>query len=96
MFIKLILKLKLTKHDGSPVQDSKTPVTISSTYDNVEYTNYTKFLDQNGMAELEFYPPIDAKDSLKIEVYKLFCFSLVFNTNQCLYNNELSKYFIII
>ncbi|XP_051162280.1 CD109 antigen isoform X2 [Leptopilina boulardi] len=65
--LKYTTFIKVSSHDGSPVQDSKTPLQISSTYDNVEFKNFTKLLDQNGMAELEFYPPNNASESLKIE-----------------------------
>lgn len=72
----------MAKHDGSPVQDSQQPLQISSTYDSVEFKNFTKMLDENGMAELEFYPPNNASESLKIEVILIFIFNIWYSIVQ--------------
>lgn len=78
----IILQLKLTNHDGSPVQDTKNDVLIAYgyTYDRSQYLNVTKMLDQNGMIQLDLYPP-KTNDNisfpLNIEV-KLLILSLLF------------------
>lgn len=60
-------------HDGTPVRDNKNPVTImyGYTYNQSEYTNITRMLDENGMIQLDFYPPKSEDKvsySLNIEV----------------------------
>ncbi|GAB1860997.1 CD109 antigen [Camponotus japonicus] len=57
--LKYTAFLKLTNHDGSPVQDTKNDVLIAYgyTYDRSDYFNITKMLDQNGMIQLDLYPP---------------------------------------
>ncbi|KAL6449226.1 hypothetical protein ACFW04_000704 [Cataglyphis niger] len=57
--LKYTAFLKLTNHDGSPVQDTKNDVLIAYgyTYDRSQYLNVTKMLDQNGMIQLDLYPP---------------------------------------
>ncbi|KAM0733061.1 CD109 antigen [Formica fusca] len=57
--LKYTAFLKLTNHDGSPVQDTKNDVLIAYgyTYDRSKYLNITRMLDQNGMIHLDLYPP---------------------------------------
>ncbi|XP_029178168.1 CD109 antigen-like isoform X2 [Nylanderia fulva] len=57
--LKYTAFLKLTNHDGSPVQDTKNDVLIAYgyTYDRSAYSNITRMLDQNGMVQLDLYPP---------------------------------------
>ncbi|XP_011255612.1 CD109 antigen isoform X2 [Camponotus floridanus] len=57
--LKYTAFLKLTNHDGSPVQDTKNDVLIAYgySYDRSDYFNITKMLDQNGMIQLDLYPP---------------------------------------
>ncbi|KMQ97464.1 cd109 antigen [Lasius niger] len=57
--LKYTAFLKLTNHDGSPVQDTKNDVLIAYgyTYDRSAYLNVTRMLDQNGMVQLDLYPP---------------------------------------
>ncbi|XP_072743357.1 thioester-containing protein 1 allele R1 isoform X2 [Anoplolepis gracilipes] len=63
--LKYTAFLKLTNHDGSPVQDTKNDVLIAYgyTYDRAKYFNITKMLDKNGMVQLDLYPP-KAKDNI--------------------------------
>lgn len=60
-----LLQLKLTYHDGSPVQDTKNDVLIAYgyTYNQSAYSNITRKLDEHGMVQLDFYPP-KAKDNI--------------------------------
>ncbi|XP_012136997.1 thioester-containing protein 1 allele R1 isoform X2 [Megachile rotundata] len=62
--LKYTAFIKLTYHDGTPVQDDKNPVLImyGYTYNQSAYTNITGMLDKNGMIQLDFYPP-KSKDS---------------------------------
>ncbi|KAK9304587.1 hypothetical protein QLX08_004027 [Tetragonisca angustula] len=60
--LKYTAYIKLTYHDGTPVRDNKNFVTVKYGYtyiiDNQStYTNITDMLDENGMIELNFYPP---------------------------------------
>ncbi|KAG5334656.1 CD109 protein, partial [Acromyrmex heyeri] len=87
--LKYTAFLKLTYHDGSPVQDTKNDVLIAYgyTYNQSAYSNLTKKLDEHGMVQLDFYPP-KSKDNisfpLNIEV-KLLIKSPCSSTNiQCL------------
>lgn len=83
LFVRtIILQLKLTNHDGSPVQDTKNDVLIAYgyTYDRSKYLNITRMLDQNGMIHLDLYPPKASDNNsfpLNIEV-KLLISSLFF------------------
>ncbi|KYN03797.1 hypothetical protein ALC62_05309 [Cyphomyrmex costatus] len=63
--LKYTAFLKLTYHDGSPVQDTKNDVLIAYgyTYNQSEYSNLTKKLDEHGMIQLDFYPP-KSKDNI--------------------------------
>ena len=71
--LKYTAFIKLTNHDGSPVRDTTNPVTISYGYTSNEsaYTNITRNLDEHGMIQLDFYPPISPDETvlpLNIEV----------------------------
>ncbi|XP_011135984.1 CD109 antigen isoform X2 [Harpegnathos saltator] len=57
--LKYTAFLKLTYHDGSPVQDTKNSVLIAYgyTYNQSAYTHITRMLDEHGMVQLDFYPP---------------------------------------
>ncbi|XP_071560506.1 thioester-containing protein 1 allele S3 isoform X2 [Temnothorax nylanderi] len=63
--LKYTAFLKLTYHDGSPVQDTKNDVLIAYgyTYNQSAYSNITRKLDEHGMVQLDFYPP-KAKDNI--------------------------------
>ncbi|XP_011051552.1 PREDICTED: CD109 antigen-like isoform X2 [Acromyrmex echinatior] len=63
--LKYTAFLKLTYHDGSPVQDTKNDVLIAYgyTYNQSAYSNLTKKLDEHGMIQLDFYPP-KSKDNI--------------------------------
>ncbi|RLU17946.1 hypothetical protein DMN91_010186 [Ooceraea biroi] len=63
--LKYTAFIKMTYHDGSPVQDTKNPVLIAYgyTYNQSAYSNITRMLDKNGMVQLDFYPP-RAKDNI--------------------------------
>ncbi|XP_018316790.1 CD109 antigen isoform X1 [Mycetomoellerius zeteki] len=63
--LKYTAFLKLTYHDGSPVQDTKNDVLIAYgyTYNQSAYSNLTKKLDEHGMVQLDFYPP-KSKDNI--------------------------------
>lgn len=58
--LKYTAFIKLTNHDGSPVRDTENSVTISYgyTYNQSAYTNITRTLDEHGMIQLDFYPPV--------------------------------------
>lgn len=78
IYASIILQLKLTNHDGSPVQDTKNDVLIAYgyTYDRSGYFNITRMLDQNGMIQLDLYPPKQKDNTtfpLNIEVMLLMC-----------------------
>jgi CD109 antigen len=57
--LKYTAFLKLTYHDGSPVQDTKNDVLIAYgyTYNQSAYSNISRKLDEHGMVQLDFYPP---------------------------------------
>jgi len=57
--ITYVFQLKLTYHDGSPVQDTKNDVLIAYgyTYNQSAYSNISRKLDEHGMVQLDFYPP---------------------------------------
>ncbi|KAK2582524.1 hypothetical protein KPH14_004819 [Odynerus spinipes] len=57
--LKYTAFIKLTYHDGAPVQDTKNPVLIAYgfTYNQSAFTNITRFLDEHGMIQLDIYPP---------------------------------------
>ncbi|XP_054003817.1 CD109 antigen-like isoform X1 [Hylaeus anthracinus] len=65
--LKYTTFIKLTYHDGSPVRDKKNPVTImyGYTYNQSAYTNITRMLDDNGMIQLDFYPP-KSQDNISV------------------------------
>ncbi|XP_015181620.1 PREDICTED: CD109 antigen-like isoform X2 [Polistes dominula] len=65
--LKYTAFIKLAYHDGAPVQDTKNPVLIAYgyTYNQSAFSNITRFLDKNGMIQLDFYPPV-AKDDISI------------------------------
>ncbi|KAL0108702.1 hypothetical protein PUN28_014092 [Cardiocondyla obscurior] len=87
--LKYTAFLKLTYHDGSPVQDTKNDVLISYgyTYNQSAYTNITRKLDEHGMVQLDFYPP-KAKDNisypLSIEAQYLNLHEWFPSTNQAM------------
>ncbi|PSN57619.1 hypothetical protein C0J52_00529 [Blattella germanica] len=58
--------VKLTYHDGSPVQDDNNPVIVryGYTYDQNEYIEESHKLQKNGLVELIFYPPVDANQTV--------------------------------
>lgn len=71
--IIFFIQIKLAHHDGSPVRDATNPVIISYgyTYNQSRYSNISRMLDDNGMVELNFYPPNHLEDDaspLNIEV----------------------------
>lgn len=83
IYATIILQLKLTNHDGSPVQDTKNDVLIAYgyTYDRSDYFNITRMLDQNGMIQLDLYPPKQKDNTsfpLNIEVMLLCTFGTHF------------------
>ncbi|XP_063973145.1 CD109 antigen-like isoform X2 [Diachasmimorpha longicaudata] len=57
--LKYTAYIKITHHDGSPVRDRTNAVIISYgyTFNQSAYTNITRMLDDNGMIQLDFYPP---------------------------------------
>ncbi|XP_026469847.1 LOW QUALITY PROTEIN: CD109 antigen-like [Ctenocephalides felis] len=59
--LKYTAFIKISHHDGSPVQDNTNKVIIRHgyTYDSEKYNESSYMLDQNGMIELNFYPPKD-------------------------------------
>jgi hypothetical protein len=66
----LVFQIKLTYHDGTPVQDANNPVTVryGYTYDQNLYTEGKHELSKHGMVMLEFYPPLENATVLGIEV----------------------------
>lgn len=54
--------VKVSNHDGSPVQDSNNPVTITTGYywDSAKEVNRTYTLDSNGMSRIDLDIPQDA------------------------------------
>lgn len=67
------------------MRDNKNPVTImyGYTYSQSAYTNITRILDDNGMVQLDFYPPKSSDNisfPLNIEVRYYFSNCLAFKT----------------
>ncbi|XP_012527299.1 CD109 antigen isoform X2 [Monomorium pharaonis] len=87
--LKYTAFLKLTYHDGSPVQDTKNDVLIAYgyTYNQSAYSNISRKLDQHGMVQLDFYPP-KPKDNisfpLNIEAQYLNLHEWFPSTNQAM------------
>lgn len=78
--IIIAFQLRLHYHDGSPVRDKTNPVKISYgyTFNQTAYTNISRMLDDNGMIELNFYPPRPENNNsypLNIEVNRILNFS---------------------
>lgn len=65
--------MKLAYHDDTPVQDLNNPVTVKYgyTYDHNSYTEEKHKLSKNGMAVLNFYPPLENHTVLWMEVSKI-------------------------
>ncbi|XP_034936868.1 CD109 antigen-like isoform X2 [Chelonus insularis] len=87
--LKYTAFIKLTYHDGSPVRDNTNPVIISYgyTYNQSAYTNITRMLDNNGMIQLDFYPPKNTNSStspLNIEAEYLNLHEWFPSTNQAM------------
>ncbi|KYN22068.1 hypothetical protein ALC57_05544 [Trachymyrmex cornetzi] len=68
------LQLKLTYHDGSPVQDTKNDVLIAYgyTYNQSAYSNLTKKLDEHGMVQLDFYPPKSKDNAQYLNLHECY------------------------
>ncbi|XP_044019727.1 CD109 antigen-like isoform X2 [Aphidius gifuensis] len=69
--LKYTAFIKLAHHDGSPVRDVTNPVIISYgyTFNQSHYTNISRMLDDNGMIELDFYPPLESdNDALPLNI----------------------------
>ncbi|KAJ9579454.1 hypothetical protein L9F63_024436, partial [Diploptera punctata] len=64
--LKCTVFVKLVYHDGSPVQDPNNAVTIryGFTYDQNLYVEERHKLSKDGLIELNFYPPIDANQTV--------------------------------
>ncbi|XP_076755633.1 thioester-containing protein 1 allele R1 isoform X2 [Xylocopa sonorina] len=92
--LKYTAFIKLTYHDGTPVQDNKNPVTIKYSYttdDQPVYTNITGMLDEHGMVKLDFYPPKsngNTSYSLNIEANYLNLYEWFPSTNQAMSQNN--------
>lgn len=89
--IFVCFQVKLTYHDGSPVQDMSNPVTVSYgySYDHESYKEEKYKLSKHGMVELNFYPALENQTVLGIEVSKrlhVTCYVpvLVSGINYCL------------
>lgn len=69
---KLLLfkQIKLSHHDGRPVQDKTNPVKVRHgfSYNTDEFTETKYKLNSNGMIELVYYPPAHNVTTLGIEV----------------------------
>lgn len=65
-------QVKLTYHDGSPVQDMNNPVTVryGYSYDHDSYIEEKYKLSKHGMVELNFYPAVENQTVLGLEVSK--------------------------
>ncbi|KYN33932.1 hypothetical protein ALC56_11746 [Trachymyrmex septentrionalis] len=72
--LKYTAFLKLTYHDGSPVQDTKNDVLIAYgyTYNQSAYSNLTKKLDEHGMIQLDFYPPKSKDNAQYLNLHEWF------------------------
>lgn len=91
--LKYTAFIKLTYHDGTPVRDNKNPVTImyGYTYSQSAYTNITRILDDNGMVQLDFYPPKSSDNisfPLNIEAQYLNLHEWFPSTNQAMSRNN--------
>ncbi|XP_046828737.1 CD109 antigen-like isoform X3 [Vespa crabro] len=83
--LKYTAFIKLAYHDGAPVQDKKNPVLIAYgyTYNQSAFSNITRFLDEHGMIQLDFYPPKDdISVPLNIEAQYLNLHEWFSSTNQ--------------
>ncbi|XP_023288117.1 CD109 antigen isoform X2 [Orussus abietinus] len=81
--------IKLTYHDGSPVRDTVNPVLIAYgfTYNQSAFLNATRMLDENGIVQLDFNPPIvedNFPQPLQIEAQYLNLHEWFPSTNQAL------------
>ncbi|XP_076646328.1 thioester-containing protein 1 allele R1 isoform X2 [Halictus rubicundus] len=91
--LKYTAFVKLTYHDGTPVQDNKNPITImyGYTYNQSAYSIINRMLDKNGMVQLDFYPP-KANDNtsfpLNIQVQYLNLHEWFPSTNQAMSQNN--------
>ncbi|GFG28314.1 hypothetical protein Cfor_11328, partial [Coptotermes formosanus] len=67
--LKYTAFIKLTYHDGTPVQDANNPVTVryGYSYDPNLYTEEKHKLSKHGMVTLDFYPPLENQTVLGIE-----------------------------
>ncbi|XP_076245134.1 thioester-containing protein 1 allele R1 isoform X2 [Calliopsis andreniformis] len=91
--LKYTAFIKLTYHDGTPVRDKKNPVTVmyGYTYNQSAYTNITGTLDDNGMVQLDFYPPKSDDNTsfpLNIEAQYLNLHEWFPSTNQAMSRNK--------
>ncbi|XP_035739692.1 CD109 antigen-like isoform X1 [Vespa mandarinia] len=90
--LKYTAFIKLAYHDGAPVQDTKNPVLIAYgyTYNQSAFSNITRFLDEHGMIQLDFYPPKnDISVPLNIEAQYLNLHEWFSSTNQAMsHSNE--------
>ncbi|XP_069677480.1 CD109 antigen-like isoform X2 [Periplaneta americana] len=64
--LKYTAFVKLTYHNGAPVQDENNPVTVryGFSYDHASYIEKKYKLSKHGMVELTFYPPVDANQTV--------------------------------
>ncbi|XP_076663393.1 CD109 antigen isoform X2 [Andrena cerasifolii] len=90
--LKYTAFIKLTYHDGTPVRDTKNPVTVmyGYTYQSAN-SNITRMLDGNGMVQLDFYPPKNGNNisfPLNIEAQYLNLHELFPSTNQAMSRNN--------
>lgn len=71
-FLCVCFQVKLTYHDGTPVQDMNNPVTVryGYTFDHNAYTEEKHKLSKDGMVTLNFYPPLENQTILWMEVSK--------------------------
>ncbi|XP_023714120.1 CD109 antigen isoform X3 [Cryptotermes secundus] len=67
--LKYTAFVKLTYHDGTPVQDMNNPVTVryGYTFDHNAYTEEKHKLSKDGMVTLNFYPPLENQTVLWME-----------------------------
>ncbi|XP_021920080.1 CD109 antigen-like isoform X2 [Zootermopsis nevadensis] len=67
--LKYTAFVKLTYHDGSPVQDMNNPVTVryGYSYDHDSYIEEKYKLSKHGMVELNFYPAVENQTVLGLE-----------------------------
>ncbi|KAF4518646.1 hypothetical protein B566_EDAN005973 [Ephemera danica] len=63
--LKYTAFIKLSRHDGTPVSDSKNPVKVrwGYGYDHDSYTNESHILSADGTVQLTFYPPRESNFS---------------------------------